>query len=416
MKKKIFTVFQILVTFGIFFWVFHDPQKRAQMAMALRPGKEPPGVAGCRGFGFYGVVELLAAFRWYILLRVQGSSWLPGGSEPSSCWASSSIPSCRVDRRGRAEDLFLIKEIPKKKAAGLLAVLMDRLVGLHGPYRDRIHYYGAAIPLAQLDAGFAASDVGFAHDPRFQPCGHRLLVSSSAASSWLTSCRQRCRCETRSSICRSPITPMRVAWPVSLAGIGLTPSAFTFALSLFTSAPRGRWISDITAGALLTVMPIILTLASLPDQRRRNGSARGALCDVAGPALRNRAAGSIHALDDRLHGDCVLGTHRGVDLPGLPSEPDAQENAGYRTAGPGTGTRGGREARVIREFHPKLGRTDNRRRGRGCRICPRISGRWFDEAKLDEFRITWRPCVIGGAKAPPLTGLDETFLSAWHCP
>lgn len=32
------------------------------------------------------------------------------------------------------------------------------------------------------------------------------------------------------------------------------------------------------------------------------------------------------------------------------------------------------------------------------------------EAKLDEFRITWRPCVIGGAKAPPLTGLDETFF------
>jgi hypothetical protein len=29
---------------------------------------------------------------------------------------------------------------------------------------------------------------------------------------------------------------------------------------------------------------------------------------------------------------------------------------------------------------------------------------------VDELRITWRPCVIGGKRAQPITGLDARFL------
>ena len=36
MKKILAGVFQVAVTVAVLFWVFHDPQKRAQMGAALR--------------------------------------------------------------------------------------------------------------------------------------------------------------------------------------------------------------------------------------------------------------------------------------------------------------------------------------------------------------------------------------------
>lgn len=30
--------------------------------------------------------------------------------------------------------------------------------------------------------------------------------------------------------------------------------------------------------------------------------------------------------------------------------------------------------------------------------------------RLDELHLTFRPCIIGGKSAPPITGLDEAFL------
>ena len=67
MKKTILTIIQILVTAGILFWVFHDPAKRAEMAAAFSRAKSHPGWL-LAGIGCYGVVELLAAARWYEML------------------------------------------------------------------------------------------------------------------------------------------------------------------------------------------------------------------------------------------------------------------------------------------------------------------------------------------------------------
>jgi uncharacterized protein (TIRG00374 family) len=69
MKKIVLTLVQLIVTAAVLYWVFHDPEKRAKMAEALR-------AADFRWIGAailaYFVVEVAAALRWHVLLKVQG--------------------------------------------------------------------------------------------------------------------------------------------------------------------------------------------------------------------------------------------------------------------------------------------------------------------------------------------------------
>ena len=127
MKKLLITVFQLSVTGILLFWVFHDPNQRIQMADALR-------AADYRWIGAavlaYIVVEIAAAVRWQILLRVQGihlnmsrvsglfligmfyNQFLPGGTG------------------GDIIKSYLLLKETERKAGALLAVVFDRLIGL----------------------------------------------------------------------------------------------------------------------------------------------------------------------------------------------------------------------------------------------------------------------------------------------
>src|SRR2546430_5831995 len=128
MKKILITLFQLSVTIGVLYWVYHDPNRRAQMAEAIRN-------ADYRWVGMgalaYVVVEIAAAFRWHVLLKVQKirlslprlsglffigmfyNQFLPGGT------GGDIIKS-----------YYLLKETPAKKAGALLAVVFDRFIGL----------------------------------------------------------------------------------------------------------------------------------------------------------------------------------------------------------------------------------------------------------------------------------------------
>ncbi len=128
MKKLLLTLLQLVVTVALLIWVYHDPNKRAQMAEALSE-------AHYRWVAIailcYIIVEGAAAFRWWVLLKVQGihlgfsrlsglfligmfyNQFLPGGT------GGDIIKS-----------YFLLKETPNKKAGALLAVVFDRLIGL----------------------------------------------------------------------------------------------------------------------------------------------------------------------------------------------------------------------------------------------------------------------------------------------
>jgi glycosyltransferase 2 family protein len=128
MKKILVTIFQLAVTIALLIWVFHDPHQRAQMGTALRTADYRWVGAGVLA---YFVVEISAAVRWQILLRVQDirlsiprisglfligmfyNQFLPGGT------GGDIIKS-----------YLLLKETPDKKAGALLAVVFDRLIGL----------------------------------------------------------------------------------------------------------------------------------------------------------------------------------------------------------------------------------------------------------------------------------------------
>jgi glycosyltransferase 2 family protein len=128
MKKILVTLFQLSVTIAVLYWVYHDPDRRAQMAEAIRGAQYRWVVMGILT---YLVVEAAAAFRWHVLLKVQKihltlprlcglfligmfyNQFLPGGT------GGDIIKS-----------YYLLKETPDQKAGALLAVVFDRFIGL----------------------------------------------------------------------------------------------------------------------------------------------------------------------------------------------------------------------------------------------------------------------------------------------
>src|SRR5204863_7312084 len=68
MKKILVTVFQLSVTIGVLYWVYHDPNRRAQMVEALRNAQYLWVLLAILA---YIVVEGAGAFRWHVLLKVQ---------------------------------------------------------------------------------------------------------------------------------------------------------------------------------------------------------------------------------------------------------------------------------------------------------------------------------------------------------
>jgi len=128
MKKILITLFQLTVTIAVLYWVYHDPNRRAQMAEAIGNAQYRWVILGILA---YVVVEVAAAFRWHVLLKVQGihlnflrlsglfligmfyNQFLPGGTGGDSM-----------------KSYYLLKETPDKKAGALLAVVFDRFIGL----------------------------------------------------------------------------------------------------------------------------------------------------------------------------------------------------------------------------------------------------------------------------------------------
>ena len=128
MKKILVTLFQLAVTIAVLYWVYHDPNRRAQMAEAIRDAQYHWVVIGILA---YIVVEIAAAFRWHVLLKVQGirlSFWRLSGLFLIGMFYNQFLPG------GTGGDIiksyYLLKETPDKKAGALLAVVFDRFIGL----------------------------------------------------------------------------------------------------------------------------------------------------------------------------------------------------------------------------------------------------------------------------------------------
>jgi len=128
MKKILLTTAQIAVTVALLYFVFRDPAKRAQMGTALQLANYWWIAAGIAA---YLVVEVAAAYRWQVLLRVQGirlSNIRVGALFLIGMFYNQFMPG------GTGGDIIksylLLKETPDKKAGALLAVVFDRIIGL----------------------------------------------------------------------------------------------------------------------------------------------------------------------------------------------------------------------------------------------------------------------------------------------
>ena len=128
MKKVVLTILQLCVTIAVLYWVFHDPDKRAKMGIALQN-------AELRWIGAamlaYFVVEAAAAMRWHVLMKVQGIRL----SIPRvSALFMIGVFFNQVLPGGTGGDIvksyLLVKETPGKIGGALLAVLFDRIIGL----------------------------------------------------------------------------------------------------------------------------------------------------------------------------------------------------------------------------------------------------------------------------------------------
>ena len=128
MRKILVTLFQLTVTIAVLYWVYHDPNRRAQMAEAIRDAQYHWIVFGILA---YVVVEIAAAFRWHVLLKVQDihlSFLRLSGLFLIGMFYNQFLPG------GTGGDImksyYLLKETPDKKAGALLAVVFDRFIGL----------------------------------------------------------------------------------------------------------------------------------------------------------------------------------------------------------------------------------------------------------------------------------------------
>src|SRR5437667_1444022 len=128
MKKILITLFQLSVTVAVLYWVYHDPSRGAQMVEAIRNAQYHWVFLGILA---YVVVEVAAAFRWHVLLKVQKIRLtLPrlSGLFLIGMFYNQFLPG------GTGGDIiksyYLLKETPDKKAGALLAVVFDRFIGL----------------------------------------------------------------------------------------------------------------------------------------------------------------------------------------------------------------------------------------------------------------------------------------------
>ncbi len=128
LQRLLSFLLQIAVTAGALYYLFHDPVKRGRMAEAIWHADWFWLAASVAA---YGMVEVFAAVRWLILLRIQRFelAWTKATAilligEFFMAFTPGLIGADAV------RILYLVKEHPEKKIDAGLAVVMDRVLGL----------------------------------------------------------------------------------------------------------------------------------------------------------------------------------------------------------------------------------------------------------------------------------------------
>jgi glycosyltransferase 2 family protein len=128
MKKALIRTLQAVFTIGILIWVFHSPEKRAQMALVFEKA-DPVWLLIGLPVAFVG--EIANVVRWRVLLAVQGMqlSW-------ARLWQlffvglffNLFMPGYTGGDFARL--YYLMREFPLRKKEAILTIVMDRLIGM----------------------------------------------------------------------------------------------------------------------------------------------------------------------------------------------------------------------------------------------------------------------------------------------
>jgi hypothetical protein len=128
MKRIVIVLLQLLVTAAGLWYVFHDQQKRAQIADALRQADRTWIIFGWLS---YSAVEVIATVRWQMLLRIQGITlrWLRTFAIVMiGLFFNMFLPGLIGGDAMRL--YFVFKCAPRQKTRATLSVAMDRILGM----------------------------------------------------------------------------------------------------------------------------------------------------------------------------------------------------------------------------------------------------------------------------------------------
>jgi uncharacterized protein (TIRG00374 family) len=300
MKKTLLTVLQIAVTIGLLWWVFHDPERRREMLAATKLANVWWLGAGVLVFFFCTIV---ATARWKILLAVQDihMTWL-------RTWQLFMIGMffnlfMLGSTGGDVVKMFLtMREARNNKAAALLSVFMDRVIGmlaliflsvgfLYFRYDLLNHAEGSstllnlllwlmAAALLIIVGMFAVSALGWVHYlPQWTPLRGRIVEISAACHMYAKGWRRTIwaflisfplfgmffttfYCAARAFTDQlgivdifsvMPIVAVITAIPISVSGIGLRESLFVSLLAPFGVAAAIATLISVTGFLINTL-------------------------------------------------------------------------------------------------------------------------------------------------------------------
>jgi uncharacterized protein (TIRG00374 family) len=300
MKKALLTLLQVAVTVGLLWWVFHDPDKRAQMAEALRQGNWNWLWIGV---GIFFGCTILATVRWKILLNVQGidMGWV-------RTWQLFMIGMffnlfMLGSTGGDVVKMFLtMREARDNKAAALLSVFMDRVIGMmalilislgflyfrydllsHSPASSALLttlLWLLAAAVVVTVGMFVGSALGWVHYlPQWIPLRGRIVEVSAACHLYAKGWRQTiwaflvsfplfamffitfyCAARAFTDVLGLvdvfsvlPIVAVITAIPISVSGIGLRESLFVSLLAPFGVGAAVATLISVTGFLINTV-------------------------------------------------------------------------------------------------------------------------------------------------------------------
>ena len=300
MKKTLLTVLQIAVTIGLLWWVFHDPERRREMLAAAKLANVWWLGAGILVFFLCTIV---ATARWKILLAVQdiNMTWL-------RTWQLFMIGMffnlfMLGSTGGDVVKMFLtMREARNNKAAALLSVFMDRVIGMmalilislgflyfrydllsHSPASSALLttlLWLLAAAVVVTVGMFVGSAFGWVHYlPQWTPLRGRIVEVSAACHMYAKGWRQTIwaflvsfplfamffitfYCAARAFTDQLglvdvfsvlPIVAVITAIPISVSGIGLRESLFVSLLAPFGVGAAVATLISVTGFLINTV-------------------------------------------------------------------------------------------------------------------------------------------------------------------